>query len=331
MTKKIILTGIKATGNPHIGNYLGSMKPALKLADHDETICYYFIANYHALTSTGKAGEIRDYTHEVAATWLALGLDPEKVIFYRQSDIPEIFELHWILSCFCSKGLMNRAHAYKALVEKNDEQGVDSDSGINMGVYTYPILMSADILLFKANTVPVGADQVQHVEIARDIAKQFNYQYGETFQLPQHHVNKDIPMILGLDGRKMSKSYNNTIPLFSSEEDLRKLIFRIKTDSLSPSEPKDPDSSTLFQIYRGFATQQQAEEMKTKLLKGIGWGQVKSELFELMNSYLKGPRQVFNELISNKEEIDIILKEGAAKARESGSMFLKEVRRKIGV
>ena len=204
--KKMIVTGIKPTGQIHLGNYIGAIKPALELAKIPDYQSAYFVADFHGLTKIHHAEEFRQLSYGIAATWLALGLDPDQVIFYRQSDVPEIFELNWILSCFASKGLLNRAHAYKAMVETNKEMNRDVDFGVNMGIFTYPILMAADILLFKANTVPVGKDQTQHVEIARDIAESFNHVYGETFLLPDYKVQEDTAVLPGLDGSKMSKS-----------------------------------------------------------------------------------------------------------------------------
>ncbi|HET7579687.1 MAG TPA: tryptophan--tRNA ligase [Bacillales bacterium] len=331
MNKKVTLTGIKPTGNIHIGNYIGVIKPALALAKHHEYDPVYFIADYHGLTSVHDPNRFRELTYGVAATWLALGLDPEKVTFYRQSDVPDIFELCWILACLTPKGLMNRAHAYKAKVEQNQSAGLDADNDVNMGLFSYPILMAADILLFQSDIVPVGKDQIQHVEIARDIAEHFNKMFGFTFKLPEYRVDEETAVIPGLDGRKMSKSYNNTIPLFSSEAELRKRIFQIKTDSLRPEEPKNPETSTLFLIYKEFANEKQVQDMRKRYQRGIGWGEVKQELYELMNAYLAEPRKKFKCLMENPGEIDAILVEGAQKARERCRPFSEEVRRKIGL
>ncbi|MED3961334.1 tryptophan--tRNA ligase [Niallia taxi] len=328
--RKTILTGIKPTGQVHLGNYIGAIKPALELAKADDYKAAYFVADYHGLTKVNNAEEFRNLSYGIAATWLALGLDPNKVIFYRQSDVPEIFELNWILSCFTSKGLMNRAHAYKAIVDSNKRLEKDIDFGVNMGLFNYPILMAADILMFKTDVVPVGKDQVQHVEIARDIAESFNNSYGETFLLPEYKIQDDTAVLPGLDGRKMSKSYNNTIPLFEDPKKLKKLINKIKTDSLPPEAPKNPDTSVLFMLYKEFATFVEVENMKEQYIKGIGWGEAKKELFNVMNRFIEEPREKYNELMSSPEKIDKILKEGAEKARAISVPFLKEIKSKIG-
>lgn len=329
--KNIVLTGIKPTGQIHLGNYIGAIKPALKLAENDEDQAAYFIADYHGLTKIHDRETFRTLTYGVAATWLALGLDPEKVIFYRQSNVPEIFELNWILACFTPKGLMNRAHAYKGIVDSNKLAGKDIDDGVNMGLFTYPILMAADILAFQANMVPVGKDQIQHVEIARDIAESFNHQYGETFVLPEYIVDDDTSILPGLDGRKMSKSYHNTIPLFEEPTKLQKLINKIKTDSLPPEAPKDIETSILFTLYKEFASVEETEEMRERYENGIGWGEVKKELFHVMNRFLEEPRKKYNELMANPEQIDAILAKGAEKARARTLPTLEEVRKQLGV
>lgn len=331
MNKKVTLTGIKPTGNIHIGNYIGVIKPALALAKNDEYDPVYFIADYHGLTSVHDPNRFRKLGYGVAATWLALGLDSKKVTFYRQSDVPEIFELCWILACLTPKGLMNRAHAYKAKVDQNQSAGLNVDHGVNMGLFSYPILMAADILLFQSDIVPVGKDQIQHVEIARDIVEHFNKTFGFTFKLPEYRVDEETAVIPGQDGRKMSKSYNNTIPLFSSEAKLRKRIFQIKTDSRRPEEPKDPETSTLFLIYKEFASDEQVLNMRKHYEEGIGWGEVKQELYEMMNGYLAEPRKEYKRLTENPGEIDDILEQGAQKARALSRPMLKDVRRKIGL
>ncbi|MGN8845782.1 tryptophan--tRNA ligase [Niallia sp. Sow4_A1] len=329
--KNIVLTGIKPTGQIHLGNYIGAIKPALKLAENDEDQAAYFIADYHGLTKIHDRETFRTLTYGVAATWLALGLDPKKVIFYRQSNVPEIFELNWILACFTPKGLMNRAHAYKGIVDSNKLAGKDIDDGVNMGLFTYPILMAADILAFQANMVPVGKDQIQHVEIARDIAESFNHQYGETFVLPEYIVDDDTSILPGLDGRKMSKSYHNTIPLFEEPTKLQKLINKIKTDSLPPEAPKDTETSILFTLYKEFASVEETEEMRKRYENGVGWGEVKKELFYVMNRFLEEPRKKYNELMANPEQIDAILAKGAEKARARTLPTLEEVRKQLGV
>jgi tryptophanyl-tRNA synthetase len=328
--EKIILTGIKPTGQIHLGNYIGAIKPALELAKVPDCQPIYFVADFHGLTKIHNPAEFKELSYGIAATWLALGLDPSKVIFYRQSDIPEIFELNWILACFASKGLMNRAHAYKALVDENREMNRDVDFGVNMGIFTYPILMAADILMFQSDLVPVGKDQIQHVEIARDIAESFNHNYGKTFKLPNYQVQKETAVLPGLDGRKMSKSYKNTIPLFEEPANLQKLINKIKTDSLPPEAAKDPDTSTLFTLFKEFATPLEVEKMRKQYLSGIGWGEVKKELFVVMNRFIEEPRLKYKELMASPEKLDEILLDGAEKARKMAVPFLKEVKRKIG-
>jgi tryptophanyl-tRNA synthetase len=330
MLKKVVLTGIKPTGRVHIGNYIAAIKPALQLAQTQDYNPVYFIADYHGLTFIQNKEEFNHLSYGIAATWLALGLDPDRVTFYRQSDVPEIFELSWILACATPKGLMNRAHAYKAIVDKNEQTGVDPDIGVNMGLYTYPILMASDILLFQSDIVPVGKDQIQHVEIARDIAGSFNRTYGSTFKLPEYKVDEHTAVIPGLDGRKMSKSYNNTIPLFEPAETLKNLINHIKTDSTPPGEPKSPSDSSLFLIYKEFANSDQINKMREKYQHGIGWGEAKKELFLVMNSFLEEPRKKYNELMAAPERIDEILSKGAERARALAIPLLEEVKIKIG-
>ncbi|TYR77439.1 tryptophan--tRNA ligase [Rossellomorea vietnamensis] len=330
MERPTALTGIKPTGHPHLGNYIGAIKPALEMAKDNTSQGIYFIADYHALNSVQDRKKFKEYTYEIAAAWLSLGLDPEKVIFYRQSDVPEILELHWILSCMTPKGLMNRAHAYKAKVEENMAEANDSDAGVNMGLFTYPILMAADILLFNSDKVPVGKDQVQHVEIARDIAENFNRTFGEAVKLPQYVIEEETAVIPGLDGRKMSKSYGNTIPLFAEEKALKKLVNKIVTDSTPPEEPKEVKGSSLFTLYKEFAAAAEADSMKEKYKQGIGWGQVKKEVFEVMNRELSEPRQKYYEYLDNKQEIDKILERGAERARSIASVQLKKIKEMIG-
>ncbi|MCC8991700.1 MAG: tryptophan--tRNA ligase, partial [Streptococcus sp.] len=269
---------------------------------------------------------------EVAATWLALGLDVDNVIFYAQTDIPEILELTWMLTCVTAKGLMNRAHAYKAAVAENlADPDKDPDKAVTMGLFCYPILMAADILMFKASKVPVGKDQIQHLEMARDIAARFNYFYGEHFVLPEAVVDEKTSVLVGLDGRKMSKSYGNTIPLFEPEKSLRKLIMRIKTNSLPPESPKDPDTCTLFQIYQAFATAEDSAAIRQRYAQGIGWGEMKQILFELLNVHLTEPRQRYQELLQAPDHIEQILKRGAVRAREYSAPFLQQLRRAVGI
>lgn len=328
---KIALTGIKPTGIPHIGNYLGAIKPALELSKTCEA--RYFIADYHALNSTKDPQSIREMTIEIAAAWLACGLDPDKTLFYRQSAIPETFELLTILLAFTPKGLMNRAHAYKALVQANGEAGKDPDDGVNMGLFTYPVLMAADILLFDTDFVPVGNDQFQHVEMAVDIAQSFNFIYSsDAIKLPQALAQETAKIVLGLDGRKMSKSYGNIIPLFAPEKQLRKLVMKIVTNSQSVEEPKDPDNCSVFALYKCFADEAQIESLRQRYLAGgMGWGHAKQELFERMNEALSPFRKRYEELMANRDYIHQILKEGSEKARPLAAAKIRQLRRIIGL
>jgi tryptophanyl-tRNA synthetase len=268
----------------------------------------------------------------VAATWLALGLDTDNAFFYRQSDIPEILELTWILTCMTAKGLMNRAHSYKASVAANEaDNDKDPDKGVTMGLYSYPVLMAADILMFKANKIPVGKDQIQHIEMARDIAARFNHHFGDHFVLPEAVVDDQVAVLSGLDGRKMSKSYNNTIPLFIPEKQLRKLIMKIKTNSLDPGEPKDPNGCTLFEIYQAFATESEVKDMKKRYEQGIAWGEMKQHLFEYLNAHLSPFRERYNELMNSPDHIEAVLLKGRDKARERSVAFLDEIRKAVGI
>jgi len=330
MTQRV-LTGITTTGTPHLGNYVGAIRPAVAASRESENLSFYFLADYHALIKCRDPQMIQQSTREIAATWLAAGLDPDRVIFYRQSDVPEIPELCWLLTCLAAKGLMNRAHAYKAAVAANQEAGEDPDFGITMGLYSYPILMAADILMFKANQVPVGRDQIQHVEMARDIAARFNHHYGEHFVLPEAQVDDNVAVLQGLDGRKMSKSYNNTIPLFLPEKQLKKHINKIKTNLLEPGEPKDPDDSTVFQLWQAFASPAQTEEMRSEFAAGIAWGEAKKRLFELINEELAEAREKYNELMERPQEIEAILQAGAEKARQHSRPFIGELREAMGI
>ncbi len=329
--KTTILTGVTPTGMPHLGNYIGAFQPALTFQNDPNIDPLYFIADGHSLVKLWDPKIRPQYILEVAATWLALGLDPNKVTFYRQTDVPEIFELNWILTSLASKGLMNRAHAYKDAVTKNVEEGhSDYDANINMGLYCYPILMSADILLFNANKVPVGKDQIQHIEMARDIAQRFNHVYGETFVLPEALIDDNTPTLPGLDGRKMSKSYQNTIPLFVDSKELRKLIMKIKTNSLMPGEPKDTGTCTLFAIYSSLANESEISKMRQAYHDGIGWGDAKQILFEFLDAHLKTPREKFVHYLSHKNEVAQILAEGAAKARARAQKALAKIKKKSG-
>lgn len=328
--RPISLTGIKPTGNPHIGNYFGMYKPALALTE--KYLGLYFVADLHALTTTPDRKELQSLIYEVAASWIALGLDPEKSAFFRQSDIPEIPECAWILSCVTAKGLLNRAHAYKAVVEKNVELARDPDDGVNAGLYNYPVLMAADILLYNSDVVPVGLDQKQHIEITRDIAEAFNRNYGKTLKIPEGIITEDMQSIPGIDGRKMSKSYGNTLPIFASENALRKQVMRIVTDSRLPEEPKDPDACNLYQIYRLFAPAERLGEVRSLYRNGgLAYGALKEELVGLILAYFTPAREKYTVLIEDHTYLDQVLKEGAEKAREHGQPVLARMRKAVGL
>ncbi|MEM7292321.1 MAG: tryptophan--tRNA ligase [Pseudomonadota bacterium] len=332
MAKQTYLTGITTTGTPHLGNFAGAIGPAIDASQNDDIDAFYFLADYHALIKTTEPDRVRQSRMEIAATWLALGLDPERVTFYRQSDIPEIMELTWMLTCMTAKGLMNRAHAYKAVVQENVDSGEsDPDKGITMGLFSYPILMSADILMFKAHKVPVGRDQIQHLEMARDIAQRFNHHFGEHFVLPEAVVDEKTAVLVGLDGRKMSKSYNNTIPLFETEKKFRKSIMKIVTNSLEPGEPKDPEGNTLFDVYRAFASDAEVEQMRQYYADGIAWGEAKQMVFEHLNALLAEPRERYNELMAEPEKIEAALQLGAEKARSLSVPFIRQLREATGI
>ena len=328
--KQIALTGIKPTGQPHIGNYLGMIKPALELAQDYQAL--YFIADYHALTTVKNKKELEDLTYQVTATWLALGLNPDDVIFYRQSDIPEVFELAWVLACFTAKGLLNRAHAYKAIVDDNLAAGREEDKAINVGLYTYPVLMAADILLFGTHVVPVGLDQQQHLEITRDIALIFNRNYQDILVVPEAVIRKEVMTISGLDGRKMSKSYNNVIPFFAPSNQVRKQVMRIVTDSKRPEEPKNPEGCNVFAIYRHFADANAvAAKQKLYLEGGLAYGDMKNELYELLETTFSAQREEYNALMENRSELDKVLENGAEKARDIAVPILAKIRKTVGV
>lgn len=323
---KIVLTGIKPTGTPHLGNYIGALKPLIEMAEMHRT--FVFIADLHALNSIRNPKDIQQHSYEIAAMLIALGLNLENAVLFRQSDVAAIYQLSSFLMNVTPKGLMNRAHSYKAIVEKNTESGIDIDSGVNMGLYTYPVLMSADILLYNADVVPVGADQKQHVEFARDIAGYFNNIYGDVFKLPQPIISETSGIIPGLDGRKMSKSYDNTIPLFAPESELKKKIMRIITDSKTPDEPKNPDESTIFQLYRHFATAVEIENLRKMFINGgMGYGTAKNMLFDKINSVLSGPRAEYERLMNNKKEVDALLKDGAIRASIVADKTISKVKK----
>jgi tryptophanyl-tRNA synthetase len=293
-------------------------------------LSYFFLADYHAIG--GDADAVARSTLEIAASWLAVGLDPGKVVFYRQSDVPEILELTWILHSMTAKGLMNRAHAYKAAVAENEATpGRDPDQAVMMNLYSYPILMAADILMFKAGKVPVGKDQKQHVEMARDIAQRFNHHFGETFVLPEAVTAENVATLPGLDGRKMSKSYDNVIPLFAAEKPLRKLIMKIKTNSLEPGEAKDPSDSALYDIYRAFASEEEVATIRARYAEGIAWGEMKQVLFERINAELAPARAEYERLMAAPGEVEELLRQGAEKARAVSRPFIEEIRSKVGI
>ena len=328
--RPIALTGIKPTGNPHIGNYLGMYRPALDLMKKYQGM--YFVADYHALTTMHDPDALRELVYEVAASWLALGLDPEDAIFFRQSDIPEIPEFTWILSCFTSKGLLNRAHAYKAAVDENLAVKHDPDEGINAGLYNYPVLMAADILLYGSDVVPVGLDQKQHIEITRDIAEAFNRTYGNIIKVPEGLIQESVMKVPGIDGQKMSKSYNNTIPLFAPEKQLRKRIMQIVTDSKRPEDPKDPENDTLFTLLGFFAGSERLQEIRDLYINGgAAYGALKKELADLILTYFAESRSHFADLMADKAYIDRVLQEGAEKARQIGKPYLVAVRKATGI
>lgn len=331
MSQQRVLTGITTSGSPHLGNYVGAIRPAIEASRTGEFESFFFLADYHALIKAQDADMVHQSTLEIAAAWLALGLDSERVTFYRQSDIPEIPELTWLLTCMTAKGLMNRAHAYKAAVQVNVDAGEDEDTAINMGLFSYPILMAADILMFNAHKIPVGRDQIQHVEMARDIAQRFNHHYGEHFVLPAAQVDDDVAILQGLDGRKMSKSYGNTIPLFLTEKKLKKHINKIKTNLLEPGEPKDPDTSAVFQIWQAFASKDQTQQMRAEFANGIAWGEAKRQLFELVNEQLREPREKYLQLLENPAEVEAVLQQGARKARQQSSALIAKVRSAAGI
>ncbi|ALE86861.1 tryptophan--tRNA ligase [Pseudomonas versuta] len=333
-TRTRILTGITTTGTPHLGNYAGAIRPAIVASLDTNADSFYFLADYHALIKCDDPLRIQRSRQEIAATWLAAGLDVERVTFYRQSDIPEIPELTWLLTCVASKGLLNRAHAYKASVDKNLENGEDPDAGITMGLFSYPVLMAADILMFNANKVPVGRDQIQHVEMARDIGQRFNHLFGkgkDFFAMPEAVIEESVATLPGLDGRKMSKSYDNTIPLFSSAKDMKSAISRIVTDSRAPGEAKDPDNSHLFTLYQAFSTPEQCAEFRGELLQGLGWGEAKERLFKLLDADLGESRERYHELMSRPSDMEDILLAGAQKARKTATPFLAELREAVGL
>jgi tryptophanyl-tRNA synthetase len=331
MARQRVLTGITTTGTPHLGNYVGAIRPAIAASRDHSIDSFFFLADYHALIKCQDPALVRESSKQIAATWLALGLDTDHALFYRQSDIPEITELTWVLCCNAAKGLMNRAHAYKAAVQANEEAGEDPDFGITMGLFSYPVLMAADILMFNANRIPVGRDQIQHVEMARDIAQRFNHNFADVFTLPEAVVDDHVAVLQGLDGRKMSKSYGNTIPLFQTEKQLRKSINKIKTNLLEPGEPKDPDDATVFQVWAAFADADETARMRREFANGIAWGEAKKQLFELVNAELAPARERYNALLDDPGYIESVLLKGAERAREQSVPLMAKVREAVGI
>jgi tryptophanyl-tRNA synthetase len=337
MPQTRVLTGITTSGTPHLGNYVGAIRPAIAASRAPGVESFYFLADYHALVKVQQPERVQRSTLEIAAAWLACGLEPDKVRFYRQSDIPETTELTWLLTCVAGKGLLNRAHAYKAAVDRNREGGEDDDAGITAGLFMYPVLMAADILLFNAHKVPVGRDQVQHIEMARDFAQRFNHLYGEPagreyFVLPEAVVEEQVATLPGLDGRKMSKSYDNTIALFAPREQLKKLIFSIVTDSRAPGEAKDTGGSALFQLYQAFASEEETQAMRAAYADGIGWGDAKQRLFERIDAEVAPLREKYEGLVAHPERIEQQLRDGAQALRaQYATPFLRELRTAVGL
>ena len=327
-----VLTGITTSGTPHLGNYVGAIRPAIAASQAADVESFYFLADLHSLVKVQDPARVQRSTLEIATAWLACGLDPGQVWFYRQSDIPEIAELNWLLTCVAGKGLLNRAHAYKAAVDRNRAEGEDDDAGITAGLFMYPVLMSADILAFNADRVPVGRDQIQHIEMARDFAQRFNHLYGPHFTLPEAAIEEQVATLPGLDGRKMSKSYDNTIPLFAPREQLRKLIFSIVTDSRAPGEAKDTEGSALFQLYQAFADANETRRMRQAFADGIAWGDAKQALFERVEREVAPLREKYDVLVAEPQRIEKLLRDGAQRLRERyASPFVAELRNAAGL
>ena len=338
MQKRRILTGITTSGTPHLGNYVGAIRPAITASHRAEAESFYFLADYHALIKCGDPQRVQQSTLEIAATWLACGLDPQQVFFYRQSDITEIPELTWLLTCVTGKGLLNRAHAYKAAVDQNLAANEDPDAGVTAGLYMYPVLMAADILAFNAHEVPVGRDQIQHIEMARDIGQRFNHLYaaelarrGVAFTLPEARIEENVATLPGLDGRKMSKSYNNTIPLWLRPNELEKAILGIVTDSRAPGEPKDPEGSNIFALYQAFADAAETAAMRQAFADGIGWGEAKRTLYERIEAELAPLRERYDALVARPDRIEELLLAGAEKARARTRPFVEALRWAAGI
>ena len=325
--KKRILTGITTTGIPHIGNYIGAIRPAIKLAmETDES--FFFLADYHSIIKNKNPSEIKSSVKNIALAWLCCGLDPKKTLFYKQSDVPEILELTWVLNCVSSKGLMNRAHAYKAAISENE---LEPDKGINMGLFSYPILMAADILMFDSTHVPVGSDQIQHMEMTRDIAQRFNHLYKSILTVPESIIQDKEKVVPGIDGRKMSKSYNNVIPLLGTEKELKKSIMKIVTNSLEPGEPKDTDNCSVYELYKNFADENEVNEFKKSYEEGIAWGEAKELLFSKINKELEPIRSSYDELVNDNDYINDVLSDGSKKARQIAEDKMSQIRDVIGI
>ncbi|MBQ0133346.1 MAG: tryptophan--tRNA ligase [Comamonas sp.] len=331
MSTTRFLTGITPSGTPHLGNYAGAIRPAVAASRTPGMESFYFLADYHALIKCQDPARVHRSTLEIAASWLACGLNPENVVFYRQSDVPAIPELNWFLTCVTGKGALNRAHAYKASQDKNAEAGRELDDGVTAGLFMYPVLMAADILIFNAHKVPVGRDQIQHIEMARDIASSFNHLYGEHFVLPEAAIEDNVATLPGLDGRKMSKSYDNTIPLFAPRNELKKLINSIVTDSRAPGEPKDTEGSALFQLYQAFASEAETAAMRQAFADGIGWGDAKQMLFERIDAELTPMRERYEDLMAHPEKVEAALQIGAERARALSGPFLTRLRAAVGL
>jgi tryptophanyl-tRNA synthetase len=326
-----VLTGITTSGTPHLGNYVGAIRPTVRASQQPQVDSFLFLADYHALIKVDDPLRVQRSTLEIAATWIACGLDPARVTFYRQSDVPEIPELTWFLTCVCGKGVLNRAHAYKAAQDKNAAAGTEPDDGVTAGLFMYPVLMAADILMFNAHQVPVGRDQIQHIEMARDMAASFNHLYGEHFVLPEAVVDDNVATLPGLDGRKMSKSYDNTIPLFAPREQLKKLINGIVTDSRAPGEPKSTEGSALFQIYQAFATPAETAAFAQAFANGIAWGDAKQQLFDRIDQEIAPMRATYERLMANPAEVEALLKQGATKARAVATPLSAKLRHAVGL
>jgi len=332
MTQTRVLTGITTSGTPHLGNYVGAIRPAVAASLDPGVESFYFLADLHALIKVQQPARVQRSTLEIAATWLACGLEPDKVWFYRQSEIVEIPELSWLLTCVASKGILNRAHAYKAAVDKNIEENLDPDAGITAGLFMYPVLMAADILIFNAHKVPVGRDQIQHIEMARDFGQRFNHLYGERFVLPEALIEESVATLPGLDGRKMSKSYDNTIPLFAPRDQLKKLIYSIVTDSRAPGEAKATEGSALFQIYQAFASAEETQAMRQAFADGIAWGDAKQALFERIDSEIAPLREKYEALMARPQDIEATLRDGARRVRERYVIAqMRELREAVGL